>query len=210
MNNICEIFNVNTLKTDITIFHDLFDMPLKGEYAENILVRCLLGHYDPKWDQGSHRPGSDVFIIRNGRFGISVKSAKQPQKGDGLSISSYRTESWVTLQEKKDGIRKIEEGIQSYVVFARTESKQGAAKLVDYNIYAVEPNLLAIDSFVITGPSDKGDYKGINEMGVKIAIVKSMSSQVWYTVPMSLVKDGGDIVKSICDVGPFSMKLWNE
>lgn len=197
------------LQLFITEHHKLYDFPVKDIAAENIFVRFLdLNGYKPLWDQGSHKQGSDVFV--DGK-GSSLKSAKEPLRGEYLKISSYRTETHVTIEDKKNAIREIEKKIENYVIFARRESKvkKQPKILINYSVYVINPEVLSIDSFRIDGPDDKGNYSGVNGLGVKLFIAKTMSSQLWHSVPMKLVRDGNEI-KTLCSVGPFEMKLWNE
>lgn len=203
-------FDTATLKKHIEDHHSIYDFPVKDIAAENILANffesngCKIG-----WEPGSHKPGSDVFIYGNGTFGYSVKSGKEPMRGEWFKISSYRTGSDDAVEDKKKSIREIEKDIASYVIFARTEAKtrKEPEMIVMYSVYMIDPTVLAIDSFNIDPkPDENGNFNGDNKLGVKIVIAKKMSAQVWYSVPMAIVKEG-NLIKRLCEVGPFSMKI---
>jgi len=77
-----------------------------------------------------------------------------------------------------------------------------------YNVYLIVPELLNIDSFVVGKQDTKGNYQGENKHGVKLAIVENMSDQVWYKVPMTVIKES-DMVKKLCTVGPIEIRTWH-
>lgn len=200
--------DIQKMKESLTQHHKQYDFPVKDITAENILVKFFEGNnYKVLWEQGSHRQGSDVFIIDDKSYGYSVKSAKQPKNGQWLKISSYRTGKYDKLEDKKTVIRKIEEETQGYVIFARTEQKEKENNIVNYYVYLIDPKVLEIDSFNIESSKD-GNYEGTNQYNVKIFIKKKMSDQVWYSIPMSLIEEGV-LIEKILEVGPFEMKLRN-
>lgn len=207
--------DTSKLKSQIRTHHTQYDFPVKDLAAENILAN----HFEANdfvvwWEQGSHRPGADVFVCEpdTPHRGWSVKSAKEPMSGEWLKISSYRTESWPRLADKIEAIKRIETDIAGYVIFARVESKVRKEPIcrVSYAVYCINPSVLTIESFNFQPePDEKGNFSGENGLGVKLFIAKTMSSQVWYSVPMKLIRDG-ELVSKLCEVGPFDMKLRDE
>lgn len=212
-----DIFKLDTsrLQSQIRNHHSQYDFPVKDLAAENILVNFFEDNgYVVWWEQGSHRPGADVFVCEPDRVhrGWSVKSAKEPMNGEWLKISSYRTESWPALADKIEAIKRIESDIAGYVIFARVESKVRKQPIcrVCYATYCIDPSVLSINSFKFQPePDEDGNFSGVNDLGVKLFIAKTMSSQVWYSVPMTMIRDGA-LVKPICKAGPFEMKLRHE
>lgn len=204
--------NSSVVSDEIAAHHKIYDLPVQGSLAENIFAKALQKSYPEipvVWCAGSHAPGSDVFVkVDNKSLGYSIKTAKQPQDGKWLKISSYRTTKAKELESKKNNIRLIENSIHGYVVFARTETKvkNQPLKTLNYNVYNIHPSVLNIDTFDIKAKQD-GNYVGENEHGVKLAITNNMSSQLWFDVPMKLLNNN-DLIRNICQVGPFEMKLW--
>lgn len=204
------LFNTDSIRENIVKHHNLYDFAVKDFPAENIAAKFFeANNYKVNWDAGSHKQGSDIFIgDASGWFsrGWSIKSAKEPKKGQWLSISSYRTTKYLTCLEKVTAIKKIEEATEGYIIFSRREAKTNDFLRVKYFVYVIDREVLDIDSFKIEGPSDKGDFKGSNDLGVKISIVKSMSSQVWYNVPMQMIEEGIHINK-LHESEEFDVKL---
>lgn len=196
------------LERELSNHHRVYDLPVKSELAENIFAKYVASGHPSKvvWRSGSHAPGSDVFIKDKLRsIGYSIKSAKEPQNGMWLHISSYRTTKHKTLEDKKQRIREIESVIAGYAVFARTESTRKSVCNVHYKVYLIAPELLNIDTFTIRA-TENGNYKGINSHGVKLSITQNMSAQLWFDVPMGLIN--GPLITKLCEVGPFEMRLW--
>lgn len=200
-------FNNRPLIEDIYKHHQIYDYQIKDISSENILTNFFeKNDQQVYWEIGSHKPGSDVYIFTvDKQFGYSVKSAKEPSKnGKYLKISSYRTESNPTWEDKKKSIIEIEKDIHGYVVFSRQESKKENFISIIYSVYLIEPELLSIESFNVS-PTGNGDYKGNNNHGVELYCRKTMSSQIWLSVPMELIKNS-NFVKTICNAGPFEIK----
>lgn len=197
--NILE-FKTENLITSIQKHHDIYDFPIKDIAAENILVNYFKANNQQViWDIGSHKPGSDIFIVGENK-GYSIKSAKQPLTGKYLQVSSFRTSSHSTLELKKQAINKFEETIAFYIVFARTESKANKTLTIHYYLYLINPEIFNINSF--TFEKSNNDYVGINNLGIKIGIVEKMSGQVWYSLPMDLIRQSS-FVSKICESGPY-------
>lgn len=205
--------DILNFKTDCLIqsfkdHHALYNFPIKDLAAENILVNFFEDNGQiVSWQPGSHIQGSDVFIMDiDSKFGYSVKSAKEPstKQGKWLKISSYRTGSESTIEGKRLVINEIEKNTDAYVVFSRTESKKLHVIDINYFVYLIDPKILSIDSFKIESVDEKGNYMGSNDFGVKIYIKDKLSGQVWYNVPMDIIKDS-QWVSKICEVGTFQI-----
>jgi hypothetical protein len=207
-----QLYDTSVITEAIKTHHNIYDFPIKDLAAENIFANFVKKNFkgDVVWQIGSHKPGADVFIKKELKtLGYSIKSAKEPQKGQWFSISSYRTTKWKTLEDKVQFIREAEKVIAGYAVFARIEFKMKPRMALLYNVYLIAPELLDINSFTIGKQDAKGNYQGENKNGVKLAIVENMSDQVWYKLPMTLIKKS-DMVSKLCTVGPIEMNLWND
>lgn len=202
------VFDITVLEDLINRYHAVADVPIKGSLAENFLVRSVEAKgLDVFWDEGSHKPGSDIFIQGN-KIGKSIKATKLPQNGLKLNVSSFRTTKWNGLLEKLDGIRKIEEEIESYLIFCRQEwtNKVARQKRIEYDVFDISPEVFSVDNFHIE-QIENGNYQGYSDIGTKIDIVNNMSGQVWFNIPLDKAREL-KMIKTIGHFGPYNVRIW--
>jgi len=158
--------------------------PIKGEQWEEISVRSLRAAGSKvEWKAGSHGSGADIWLTDLNQ-GISNKSGKITRtKSSGkyeLSISSYRTTKYKTLEEKVEFFDGDGKNYGYYLILTREENKN----IRKYKVLLIDASKITARKLkwsVKTGKTGKQTgWSGINEsLGIKMHIMKSMSDQFW-------------------------------
>jgi len=169
-----------SLKNDFTNYHKLLTVPIRGEIWENLLVRSLgKQSSNLQWDCGSHRVGTDIVFNKKK---ISCKSGQIKGKKDPrLVISSHRTTSYSTLEEKLKYLSESHEDIffclnhEEETFFNQTSHK--------YRLFVFESKDVDYDS--LSWEEADGGWSGEGNFTAKIK--KSMSDQLWLHFPLSMV-----------------------
>ena len=149
----------------INLHHKLYEnIKIDSIYWEHILCKSLMvEHDDVQWNVGSHGVGTD--IVCNGT-NISCKGGtiKGVHK-EVLTVSSHRTTQYKLLEEKLDYLRVPHED----VIYSLVQYNDGY-RLTIFN----PPN---VDLFTWQEGSKK--WRGIDNEGNILDIIKSMSDQYW-------------------------------
>ena len=154
-------------------YHKLFPkLKCKGECLEHIVAKAIGGEV-----LGGHDKHSDIKI---NNFFIQVKSGEINNK-DILTISGHRLTRF-----KKDfsKINKFLSSVESIIISVPTKKKT-----FDYLIYEIDPSILKpSESWTKKGKS----YYQVNEKNVILTISPSMSWQVWWKIPIVILKNSGN------------------
>tara|TARA_B100000575_G_scaffold36630_1_gene24662 strand:+ start:87 stop:764 length:678 start_codon:yes stop_codon:yes gene_type:complete len=167
--------------------------PIKGEQWEEISVRALQSvGLNAEWKAGSHGSGADIWLA-NLNQGISNKSGKITRtKSTGkyeLSISSYRTTKYKTLEEKLDFFDGDGKNFKNYLILTREEDENTRK----YKVIFIDASKITAKKLkwsVKTGKTSKQTgWSGVNKnLGIKMNIVKSMSDQFWIYLDLNKFK----------------------
>ncbi|HEY4474472.1 MAG TPA: hypothetical protein VJC06_00925 [Candidatus Paceibacterota bacterium] len=147
----------------------------------------LYGEEKIDWDSQSHEKSVDIKANINGKvFKISAKSGSI--KNGALTISSYRLTTFNNLADKLRFIKNQHENLDFYLTCSKTMQKE---KII-YTIIKIKPNKLAPDWMTKekNWTKTKTGYQLKPGFDFKAKIVTKMSNQLWYTIPVSYVKDG--------------------
>ena len=166
-----------SLQDDFRNYHRLLTVPIRGEIWEDLLFRSLIKQSSNiEWDCGSHRVGTD--IVFNGTK-ISCKSGQVKGKKDPrLVISSHRTTSYSTLEEKLKYLSESHEDIFFCLNYEFVNQKTHKYRLFVFESKDVDYNEL---SWKETDSGWDGNGKFIAK------IKKTMSDQLWLQFPLSMV-----------------------
>lgn len=160
------------LELNIKKYHELFDIPLKAEYFENILYKSFLElNIDTHWNSMSHTISCDMTNDIFGRISCKSGNFKNIKKKNQLVLilSSSRTTKHKTLDDKIKFMNTKKE--DSF--FCLTNSKEDKS----YKLLYFESDMLNINNVI--WKVDNIGWKG-NRTGLDIEIRKSMSDQIWY------------------------------
>jgi len=160
-------------------YHRLLVSPINGINWENLLYNSLIKQSDDVvWNPGSHQVGTDITY--NG-VGISCKGGRvRGKKKPIFKVSSHRTTSYVTLEEKIEYLSENHEDIFFCL------SYKDDMPTHHYTLYTFSSDILNYKS--LEWKTTKGGWKG--ESSSIIARIKSsMSDQLWLDIPLSLLNE---------------------
>ena len=180
----------NNIKEQVEKWNNFSSFPLKGELWEE---RLSLGFndtgYDTDWEpNGNHVPGVDFSLPEEG-ISFSCKSGKL--KNGVLSISSYRTTKYPTLQEKLDYHDSAEaKPFTHYAVLVRDEDNNQQHCLILDKSYISAKSLKWEENIGVRGKSagKLTGWSGESE-NIEMKIQRSMSDQFWYYLDWSAVEE---------------------
>lgn len=162
---------INEIKERIRKHHELYDNKVSSTFWEEILHKSfLINNLKSSWNMNGHGAGTDVKCED---ISISCKSGViKGKKIKKLSISSYRTTSLKTIQEKVNYLDEKHEDI----IFSLVHDGQ------KYKIFVfIQPKVSDL-SWVET----KGQWKAVDKDNTwnEFKISKSMSDQFWMNLSM--------------------------
>ena len=148
-------------------------------------VLLYMGH-EVSWEPTSHAKGVDLEVrIGQGvfdqeRMTISAKGGKI--ENSTLSLSSYRLTRYRSLGNMLEFLKHNAEELDLYLICAREEQYDHRI----YNIFKVIPSALIPEAALEPDNWDETDQAWIltAEAGFEARIVKSMSNQLWYSIPI--------------------------
>tara|TARA_Y100000310_G_scaffold293155_1_gene322549 strand:- start:207 stop:767 length:561 start_codon:yes stop_codon:yes gene_type:complete len=167
------------LTTQFESYHDLLISPINGIHWENLLYNALLKQSDDIiWNPGSHQVGTDITY--NG-IGISCKGGRiRGKKRPIFNISSHRTTSYTTLQEKIEYLSLNHE--DAFFCLSYKDDLPSH----HYTLYTFDSDVLDYKS--LEWQSTKGGWKGKGPT-FEAKIQSSMSDQLWLLVPLSVLNE---------------------
>ena len=173
------------LKEQVLAFSGAFTFPIKAEMFEEIVSRHALTPMGIAniWNPGSHKQGTDIDLPSEELF-FSVKSAKvSGVNKQPMSISSFRTTKYGSLDEKLSFIDGDGKNFSHYFVLARKEKETKEKVLIERKYTAL---IVPADQFLAknmtwketkSGWESEEKYDG--EIGYAMRIQKKMSDQLW-------------------------------
>lgn len=162
-------------------------IPIRAESWEEVIYAVLLYmEHEVSWDPTSHAKGVDLEVrIGKGVFDqqkvtISAKGGKIDDST--LSLSSYRLTRFRSLGSMLEFLKHNAEEIDIYLICAREEQYEHRI----YNIFKVTPSALIPDAALDPKNWRETDQAWIlsADVGFEARIVKSMSNQLWYSIPI--------------------------
>jgi len=159
-------------------------MPIRAENWEEVIYAVLLYmEYEVTWEPTSHTKGVDLEIKINGEIlKISAKGGKITDNQE-LTLSSYRLTRFGTLPKMLEFLNKNATELDVYLICAR-EEKQDSVK---YHIFRTLPNALVPEKALNPNNWEESDqgWKLKADVGFEASIVKKMSNQLWYSIPLN-------------------------
>ena len=154
----------------INLHHSLYpSIKINSLHWEYILVESLKKQYkNVEWDVGSHKIGTDVICenikisCKGGKFLGGKRSKKK------LKISSHRTTSHKTLNEKLDFLSQSHEDI----IYSLSKYNTG------YTLTIFKP----VNPKEFTWEKTNTGWKGVDIYENRLDIIKAASDQYWMTL----------------------------
>lgn len=176
------------LLRDVLCWKGVSKVPISGIVWEEIIDRTLTGSgLESEWELGSHSPGCDIV---SGDVSFSVKSGQiKGKKKPKLSISSFRTTQYKTLQEKLDFFDNKGKNFSHYLVIAREEGEG----FFNYKVYVIGAD-------IVSASKREWETKGYgwttkdDGSGISMKIMKSMSDQVWIYIEESVLRKSDKVI----------------
>tara|TARA_B110000503_G_C6972079_1_gene339619 strand:+ start:61 stop:627 length:567 start_codon:yes stop_codon:yes gene_type:complete len=137
------------------------------------------------WNPNNHNPNEDMITEIKGIQKPSLKSGVI--KNNILEISSHRTTTYKTLQDKIEFLKSRD--YDSYICLARPNKDQQH----NYNLIYFNKNVINYDSLNWVDTYGKnGSHSGWcgknKDDTITVKIIKSMSDQVWIRLNINKVK----------------------
>jgi len=165
-----EIFNEKfflKLEDNVKKFHELFSFNhLKSEMLEEIISKSM-NHIEHEWECYSHNSKYDIKISD---FTIQVKSGKIDKKGEKLTISSFRSTKYNTIEKKINFFEENSSDIILSMVFNDVKK--------EYSIFLIDKKTISYRKEWI---KTKGGYS-YKDGKVDMKIAHSMSDQLWLDI----------------------------
>lgn len=173
----------------ITSYHNLFALPLIAEQWEETLHRSFgdIG-IETSWEpKRSHTVGEDMRLVGQENSRISCKSGqfvKDRSLGECVKFSGSRSTSFPNLEDK---IAHFSGSHDDYY-FLLTKRKQFDKK---YTILIFKSDICRVNQLKWEEAPSGKSWQG--EGSFKATISKSMSDQLWTTLPLEMISYKFDI-----------------
>ncbi|NQS90275.1 hypothetical protein HQ584_10855 [Patescibacteria group bacterium] len=159
-------------------------VPIRAESWEEVIYAVLLYmEYEVSWEPTSHAKGVDLEIKINGEIlKISAKGGKVTNNQE-LTLSSYRLTRFGTLSKMLEFLNKNATELDVYLICAREEERDS----VKYHIFKILPNAIIPEKALNPNNWEENDqrWKLKADVGFEASIVKKMSNQLWYSIPLN-------------------------
>lgn len=178
------------IKAQVLAWNSFSSFPLKGElWEERLKLAFENAGYPTDWKpDGNHIPGVDFSLIDQD-ISFSCKSGKL--KNGVLTISSYRTTKYKTLNEKLDyHDSKLAKPFSHYAVLVRDDDNKQQHCLIIEKSYISAKTLTWKQNVGSRGKSvgKLTGWTGSSD-SVDMKIQKSMSDQFWYYLDWSAIEN---------------------
>ena len=184
-------------------------LPIKATSWEELIWAALVFMYgdgNVDWDSQSHEKSVDIKVKVNGR--VSKISAKGGAIKEGLlTVSSYRLTTFNKLKDKLNFIKNQHKNFNFYLICAREINQ--ANKTTNYIVIKTPATKLAPVAMLDekNWKKTKGGYEFKLGTGFDAKIVSKMSSQLWYTIPVSYFSKREKIVSTSIPDKELGIKL---
>jgi len=159
-------------------------VPIRAESWEEVIYAVLFYmEHEVSWEPTSHAKGVDLEVKINGEIlKISAKGGKVTNN-QKLTLSSYRLTRFETLTKMLEFLNKNATELDVYLICAREESQDS----VKYHIFRVLPNVLVPEKALNPNnwEEDAQGWKLKADVGFEASIIKKMSNQLWYSIPLN-------------------------
>jgi hypothetical protein len=155
-------------------------LPVKAEQFESLFSNAI----GSEWNPNNHNPNEDMITEIVGMEKPSLKSGIM--KNGYLTISSHRTTTYKTLEDKIDFLNS--RGYDSYICLSRPDD----GTIHNYKLLHFKKTLIKFDLLNWNNTyNKKGNHTGwrgvSNDNNIEVNIIKSMSDQVWIKINMDLI-----------------------
>jgi hypothetical protein len=185
---------LQSLKKDLHTFHGLFHhAKCEGKYLEELLVRGLQYEYEEflHWDTNSHSDEADIEIDHQyGTIKISVKSGKWDRKKNQkvLTISGFRLGRF--SGDMFQIVEYLNSHIQTLTVAIPTHKEGNRWK---YSVVYIDKGVIVHPQphewvRTVSKKASKQTFKCVTSNGIHVRIQESMSWQIWWDIPASLLE----------------------
>ncbi len=183
------------LESDLKRYHELFDGGrCKSWELEELIVRAIRSDthacHTPFWKETGHDAEADISVRTNGTtHQMQIKSGTI--KKDMLTLSGHRLGRFKgNLSDITDYLNNAGANILA-IPYVKTDDDSGRHH--EYTMCYVDiKNLHGLDA--TKWETNKSQYRQINQFGVEFSLRPSMSWQIWWYIPMSLVTKGKIII----------------
>ena len=184
------------LQQNLEKYHNLFDGGrCSGWELEELVFKSIqsdstAGHH-ATWKEGGHDDQADIHVRANGLvYPLQIKSGEIKQVRSGGITSPHLVLSGHRLGRFGGNFEDITEYLNGdradflSVAYRKVDDRQGRHHIYQI-VYVEEQYLHELDSdkWEQSGKS----YKQTNDFGVIFTVSPSMSWQVWWRIPLSLV-----------------------
>ena len=189
------VYLINVITCRIKRFHKDFSLPLTGVFWEETLHRSFndIGLNTTWQPNRSHAVGEDMRLesIENSR--ISCKSGQfvndRSLGKPCVKFNGSRSTSYHTLEEKLAHFCEPHDDI--YILLAKSKSPKGETFNKKYKLLVFESHICRVDQLTWTESSSGKSWNGMGNF--KACIGKSMSGQLWTTLPLDMITYQYDI-----------------
>lgn len=196
VDKICNLGLTKLLRKKLKQHHELYnevDLKPVGDHMEFLVKRSFqeLGIKCEKTT--AHKVGTDLVVQwdNDQELKISMKSGKQ--KEENLEVSSFRTTSHNTLQEKINYCQVNLTNDDLIISVLATPVDKG----IRYQVLAINTQLLNLDQLEWKPElNNKGKENFVASGKFDAKIISSMSGQLWLSLPMSFTQPIDDFIIS--------------
>ena len=182
---------IPVLTRRITQYHEMFSLPLIAEQWEETLHRSLdeVG-YKTTWEPiRSHAIGEDMRLVGVDNSRISCKSGQfindRTLHKACVKFNGSRSTRFPTIDEKIGHFSASQDDY--YFLLAKHKKFNNQYKLIIF-----ESILCRADKLAWTESASKKSWNGCGDFSAVIG--KSMSAQLWTTLPLDMIRHAHDIV----------------
>lgn len=177
-------------------YHELFDAGrCQGWEQEELIVKSIkadtTAQHHVRWTEAGHDDKNDIMIRTNGEFhALQIKSG-QPKNGN-LTISGHRLDRFEgDLKLITDYLNRRDANVLS-VMYRQENDQQGRRHIYQIAYVDVQHLLTGISS---NSWEKKGkQYVQKNKSGITFSLRPSMSWQIWWSIPIRLLRLSDEIV----------------
>lgn len=175
------------IKNLINKYHKLFSLPLYGEHWEEILNKSFedIGVKTSWVPKRSHKVGEDMRLIKKKNFRISCKSGQifysKILDEECVKFNGGRSTSFSSLKSKINHFSNNHEDY--YFLLAKSLPKE---ENKNYSLLVFKSSICKVNKLKWQKSVSGKIWEGRGKFYATIN--KSMSSQLWTTLPLSLIK----------------------
>ena len=179
------------LEADLRQYHSLFDGDrCSGWELEELIVRAIrsdtTAQHLPRWTEAGHDDEADILVRTNGKeYPVQIKSGKIVK--DNLVLSGHRLGRFQgVLEDVSEYLNSAEANIIA-VPYRKTDDEAGRHH--EYTICYVPIRLLR-EADGSAWEKHGAQYRQTTGANVEYSLRPSMSWQIWWKIPVSLIEVG--------------------